>query len=126
MRLFACIMDSDADIAVVWVNDVNCAICEAIWVSDCGLVGSWFSICATSNCKKFCWVSVCCAPLLMVSGEVPPLFSPYVFEIDVVVAILCSLAGLGPKLPSCSRFCGSGLSHTSNRWRGTCSHGLSQ
>ena len=55
IRLFACICDSDEDIALVCDSEVNCAICDAISVSDCGCNGSWFSICATKSCKKsFC------------------------------------------------------------------------
>lgn len=34
IRLLACMAVSDEDIALVWVNDVNCAICDAICVSD--------------------------------------------------------------------------------------------
>lgn len=52
IRLFACMADNDEDIALVWVNDVNCAICDAMSVSDSGFKGSWFSIWATRSCRK--------------------------------------------------------------------------
>ena len=40
MRLFACNIESEDDICVLAVNVENCAICDAICVSDCGLDGS--------------------------------------------------------------------------------------
>ena len=40
MRLLACSMASDDDIAEDWVSEVNCAIWAAMAVSDCGFVGS--------------------------------------------------------------------------------------
>ena len=40
IKLLACIAESDVDIALVCDKDVNCAICAAICVSDCGWSGS--------------------------------------------------------------------------------------
>ena len=39
-RLFAWIIASDEDDACDAVNELNCAICAAMSVSDCGFIGS--------------------------------------------------------------------------------------
>jgi len=39
-RLFAWIIASDADDCVACCNEVNCASCAAMAVSDCGFIGS--------------------------------------------------------------------------------------
>ena len=54
-RLFACIMASDEVDWVVCCNVVNCAIWAAISVSDCGFMGSWYWIWATSSLRKSVW-----------------------------------------------------------------------
>ena len=40
IRLLAWSAESEPDIAVDCVSEVNCAICAAMSVSDCGLIGS--------------------------------------------------------------------------------------
>lgn len=40
IKLFACNIESEDDIALDCVNEVNCAICDAMSVSDCGFNGS--------------------------------------------------------------------------------------
>src|ERR1039458_5189482 len=47
------------DIVLVCCNEVNCAICAAICVSDCGFIGSCDVICVTSNFRKSPCDSVC-------------------------------------------------------------------
>jgi hypothetical protein len=71
IRLLAWSAESEEDIAVDCVKDVNCAICAAMSVSDCGSIGSWFSIWATRSWRKSFCVRVCCDPPETVSGEVP-------------------------------------------------------
>ena len=84
IRLLACNIESEDDIALDCVSEVNCAICAAICVSDCGFSGSWFCICATRSCRKSFCVKVCCDPET-VSLETAPVETLAVEVICIII-----------------------------------------
>ncbi len=98
IKLLACNIDSEDDMSLDCWSAVNCAIWEAICVSDCGFIGSWFCICATKSCRKLFCVKVCCGPEI-VSLDV--VLDETLFAVEMPCILLKDLS---PALPATMRF----------------------